>query len=84
MLDETKMFFIITGNYKVQSVMFDMKNKKAEIDAAAGIKVEKNPSKKLHKGDFFGELAILFGCKRTSTVKAMQYSQCAHISSKDF
>lgn len=28
MIEDSMMFFIITGNYKVQSVMFDMKNKK--------------------------------------------------------
>ena len=75
-MDEARIYFILTGNYKVQSLMFDMKQKrKVSREEKAG----RNPfekSKNLSSGDFFGEVSLLFGCKRTSTVKAKQYCEC--------
>ena len=47
MIEDSMMFFIITGNYKVQSVMFDMKNKKKDLDDTAFDKKPKIPSKVL-------------------------------------
>ena len=35
-------------------------------------------------GDIFGEVSLLFGCKRTATVKAKMYSQCAKLNHSDF
>jgi CRP-like cAMP-binding protein len=40
--------------------------------------------KGLRSGDFFGEVSILFGCRRTATIKAKQYCECAFIENKDF
>ena len=38
----------------------------------------------MRSGDFFGEVSIIFGCKRTATVKAKQYCECSYIQSDDF
>ena len=38
----------------------------------------------LRSGDFFGEVSIIFGCRRTATVKAKQYCECAYIENKEF
>ena len=38
----------------------------------------------MKKGDFFGEVSILFGCRRTATVKAKQYCECAFLKNEDF
>ena len=62
-------FFIMTGNYSVQSLMFDVKKqltekKSLEDDDTAAAK------KNLRAGDYFGEVSIIFGCRRTATIKA--------------
>ena len=54
--------------------MFDMKNIKKEIADNAPDKKPKIPVKLLEKSDYFGEISLLFGCKRTATVKAKKYS----------
>ena len=40
--------------------------------------------KTLKSGDFFGEMSLLFGCRRTATVKAMQFCECAYIKRDNF
>jgi CRP-like cAMP-binding protein len=32
----------------------------------------------------FGEVSLLFGCRRTATVKAKQYCECAYLGNKEF
>ena len=83
------MFIIINGKYKVQTAMYNMKNKRADLDANVPLDLKaKRPnvytSKTLLSGDIFGEVSLLFGCKRTATVKAKMYSQCAKLNQKDF
>ena len=60
--------------------MFTMGKKQKDI------KNESNDvtNKGLKKGDFFGEVSILFGCRRTATVKAKQYCECAFLKNEDF
>lgn len=41
-------------------------------------------AKKLTAGDVFGEIALLYGCRRTASVKAKQYCECAFIKNVDF
>lgn len=79
-LEEVKIYFILTGNYKVESLMFEAQQRiKSEKEANKASR-EKN----LSSGDFFGEVSLLFGCKRTSTVMAKQYCECAYLMNKDF
>lgn len=40
----------------------------------------KKRTKGLKSGDMFGEVSILYGCRRTATVKAKQYCECAYLS----
>ena len=47
-------------------------------------KSKQNGDKNLKAGDFFGEISLLFGCRRTATVKAKQYCECACIQKKQF
>ncbi len=87
-LEESKIFFILTGNYKVQSLMFDMKhklkqNREEKLQEKSDQPV-KSKAKNLASGDFFGEVSLLFGCKRTSTVKAKQYCECVFLSNRNF
>ena len=32
----------------------------------------------------FGEVAVLYGCRRTATVKAEQYNECAYLTNEQF
>lgn len=46
----------------------------------AYIKDEKKILRKgdiMHPGEFFGEISLVYGCKRTATVKAVKYSTLA-------
>ena len=38
----------------------------------------------LRTGDIFGEISILFGCRRTASIKAKQYCECTYIRNTDF
>jgi len=40
--------------------------------------------KQLHPGAFVGEVALLFGCKRTATIKCLNYSTCAYLKKESF
>ena len=79
---DAKVYFIIAGNYKVESLMFNMQKKQKDVKSDPN----KNDitAKGLKKGDFFGEVSILFGCRRTATVKAKQYCECAFLKNDDF
>ena len=81
-LEDAYVYFIIAGNYKVESLMFNMGKKQKDIknDANQG----DITSKGLKKGDFFGEVSILFGCRRTATVKAKQYCECSFLKNEEF
>lgn len=86
MKDDACVYFIMTGNYKVLSLMFEMKHKRKDIrDTSAEIDTSTPKSKKgLRSGDFFGEVSLLFGCRRTATVKSKQYCECAYLKKDDF
>ena len=79
-MEEVKIYFILTGNYKVESLMFEAQQRIKNAKEANNAAREKN----LSSGDFFGEVSLLFGCKRTSTVMAKQYCECAYLLNKDF
>jgi len=79
----------MTGNYKVQSLMYEMQNKRkqmmhAEENPGQVVDPKKKLSKPLRSGDMFGEVSLLFGCRRTATVKAKQYCECAYLTNSDF
>ena len=76
----------MTGNYKVLSLMFEMKHKRKDIKKTGASVDTANPKSKkgLKSGNFFGEVSLLFGCRRTATVKAKQYCECAYLIKDDF
>ena len=41
-------------------------------------------TKKLGPGDMFGEVSLLYGCRRTATVEAKQYCECSYLSQEEF
>ena len=90
---DVKFHLILTGNYKVVSLNF-IKTRKQDDDPAVSAIMpqgglgQKPPQtkgeKNLKAGDFFGEISLLFGCRRTATVKAKQYCECACIKKQEF
>lgn len=53
----------------------------------AYIKDEKKIVRKgdiMHSGEFFGEISLVYGCKRTATVTALKYSTLAVLEEKDY
>lgn len=67
--------------------MFEMANKFKSMkeEGEANDALNKKKSKKmLGPGYYFGEVSLIFGCKRSATVKAKQYSQCSMITQKEF
>lgn len=40
--------------------------------------------KVLRVGDYFGEIALLYGCKRSATVVSTKYSSLAWMTKEDF
>ena len=88
--EKANVYFIMTGNYKVQSLMFNMQRKRTVMEGPAenpGIvdrSKQKIKTKGLRSGDMFGEVSIIFGCRRTATVKAKQYCESAFLTHKDF
>ena len=85
--ESPNMYFIVTGNYKVESLMFVMKKKRKamkEENQEGEQEKNKKTKKTLRSGDYFGEIALLFGCRRSATVKSRSYCGCALLSNKDF
>jgi len=47
-------------------------------------KVNRKSKKGLRPGDYFGEISLTFGCKRTATVESSKYSTLAKLTKKDY
>ena len=43
-----------------------------------------NKLKRLRPGDFFGEISLIYGCKRTADVISQKYSTLAKLLRQDF
>lgn len=79
--EQYHVFFIMTGNYSVQSLSFDVKKRVQDRDAKGN---DISYKKGLRSGDFFGEVSVIFGCRRTATVKAKQYCEASYIKNEEF
>jgi len=38
----------------------------------------------MRNGEFFGEISMIYGCKRTATIKSAKYSTLAKLSKKNY
>jgi CRP-like cAMP-binding protein len=64
-------YFIAEGSCEV--TMIDYKNNQA-----------KSMCRELNQGNYFGEIGLIFNCKRTATVKSTNYCTFARIHKKVF
>jgi CRP-like cAMP-binding protein len=51
--------------------IIDQKKKEREIDT-------------MRNGEFFGEISLIYGCKRTATIKSAKYSTLAKLNKKNY
>lgn len=63
------MYFLARGECKV----FVTDNNKREVFTNS-----------LHETDYFGEIGLIKGCRRTASVFSKDYSTCAELSNEDF
>jgi len=71
------MYFIRTGQFEVKI--------KSDFAQEANV-VEEAPCDKrqLYDGDHFGEIGLIFSCRRTATVKSLNYGSLAKLTETGF
>ena len=69
--DTIKIYFYLIAKGAVDVHIIDQKKKEREIDT-------------MRNGEFFGEISMIYGCKRTATIKSAKYSTLAKLSKKNF
>mmetsp|Transcript_22438 Transcript_22438/g.27635 ORF Transcript_22438/g.27635 Transcript_22438/m.27635 type:complete len:471 (+) Transcript_22438:1479-2891(+) len=77
--DKAKFYLILNGDFKVSTLKFNkQKHKKKNKDAKKAVTSKSGKGNEFKKvlgpGEYFGEVAFLFDCGRTSTIKAKLYS----------
>ena len=77
--DKAQFYIILNGNFKVVSLKFNERKKNKAYNASDDLlrgsaEPIRSASKKLESGDYFGEVAFILNCKRTSTIKAKLYA----------
>lgn len=63
--------------------MYFVAKGECQVNVSEGKKKDQNP-KFLRPGDFFGEISLIYGCKRTAKVFAKKYSTLAKLSQDSF
>ena len=58
---DNRLFFIYKGKFEVEIIQYGTQDGKPEF------------LRTLKEGDYFGEVSIIFGCKRTATVRVKDY-----------
>jgi CRP-like cAMP-binding protein len=69
--DKNKIYFYLIAKGAVDVFIVDQKKKSREIDT-------------MRNGEFFGEISLIYGCKRTATIKSAKYSTLARLSKKSY
>lgn len=69
--NNNNIYFYLIAKGAVDVIIIDEKKKEREIDT-------------MRNGEFFGEISMIYGCKRTATVKSAKYSTLAKLSKKHY
>jgi CRP-like cAMP-binding protein len=67
----SNLYFYLIAKGAVDVYIIDQKKKEREIDT-------------MRNGEFFGEISLIYGCKRTATIKSAKYSTLAKLSKKNY
>jgi CRP-like cAMP-binding protein len=68
--ETTDSFYLIAKGACVVTILDEKKNKKV--------------LKNLRPGDYFGEISLIYGCKRTATVISSRYSTLARLGKENY
>jgi signal-transduction protein with cAMP-binding, CBS, and nucleotidyltransferase domain len=69
--NNNNIYFYLIAKGAVDVYIIDQKKKEREIDT-------------MRNGEFFGEISLIYGCKRTATIKSAKYSTLAKLSKKNY
>ena len=64
--------------------MHEMKYKRMEMEVVSECSDYQPKQRLLGPGDLFGEVSLLYGCRRTATVQSQQYCECAFLNQEEF
>ena len=74
-VEEKRMYFIAKGKYDV----YVKKNHIVSVNQYSENSKEK-PDRSLQDGEHFGEIGLIYGCKRTATVESANYGTLAMLN----
>jgi len=79
---EPRMYFIAKGKYSV----FIKKSHVVSSSAISlnGDKTRDRADRTLQEGDHFGEIGLIYGCKRTATVESNNYGTLAMLTKSNY
>jgi len=64
-------YFYLIAKGAVDVFIVDQKKKEKMVDT-------------MRNGEFFGEISMIYGCKRTATIKSAKYSTLAKLNKKNY
>ena len=77
---QPKMFFIAKGKFGVSI----KKNHGVSVIKYTSDKKKEKPDRILQDGDHFGEISLIYNCKRTATVESCNYGTLASLKKENF
>ena len=83
-LEDANMYYVITGTYAVKSFAFSFTQREISVKTLDNDDKSANINKILVPGDYFGEVSLLFGCRRTATVESTNYCECVVVPNEEF
>ena len=77
---EPKMYFIAKGKYDV----YVKKNHGVSVNKYTSDKSKQKPDRVLYDGDHFGEISLIYNCKRTASVESANYGTLAMLTKSNY
>ena len=77
---EPTMYFVAKGKYDV----FVKKNHGVSVKKYTTDRTKEKPDRILQDGDHFGEIGLIYNCKRTATVESSNYGTLAALTKSDY
>mmetsp|Transcript_93061 Transcript_93061/g.128243 ORF Transcript_93061/g.128243 Transcript_93061/m.128243 type:complete len:85 (+) Transcript_93061:1862-2116(+) len=74
---------VVIEQFTQGDAMYFVAKGECSVEVTEGKKLDKN-TKLLRPGDYFGEISLIYGCKRTAKVSATKYSTLAKLPRSSF